>query len=127
MRLVSITFILCCLLLSVQSQTECIPVFVKEYTFSGDLHPLAIKKTTDGNYIVAGRMTIGSNTDYKAMMTKITSDGSVIWSGYLDAFDISYFEGVLPLSNGDIAFFGINEAADHSIQNNSLWRSAFYD
>src|SRR6478735_7032267 len=95
---------LCTLILP--AQTTCIPVYIKEYLGKGHTEPYDIKYLADGTSLVAGRGTISPSGDYDGFVSKISSNGTIIWSYLIGGSADDRFTGICPLSDGTFILYG---------------------
>jgi gliding motility-associated-like protein len=94
-------------------QINCVPVFVKEYSATGQVEPGAIKSLADGSQIIVGRGTATPTSDYDGMVTKVASDGTFLWSYLIGGSSDDVFTGITPLSDGSFLLFGNTSSFGH--------------
>lgn len=92
-------------------------VYLAKYTLSGTLswgldvssnagRPMNIRTLADGNYIIVGESTIGTNGMSDGYALKVSSTGAVIWYNHFGGVNSELFYGVIELSDNSIIAAG---------------------
>ncbi|HNL38880.1 MAG TPA: M43 family zinc metalloprotease, partial [Saprospiraceae bacterium] len=97
-----------------------------------------LQLASDGNLLVAGSIHTGATVGSACVLTKMTLNGSIIWSKVYDGVYIDWIEGICTLPDGSIAAvgftssFGLNTFSIHDglamrfdANGNILWINAY--
>jgi gliding motility-associated-like protein len=116
---VLIVVILSFLYCSTTAQVSCVPVFYKEYKGSGDIMPTTVKSLSDGTFLVVGKGNQAAGLPYDGLVTRMSGNGSIMWSYLVGGAGQDEFTGIAPLSDGGFLLFG--STASFGYANGAAW------
>ncbi|HEX6426525.1 MAG TPA: gliding motility-associated C-terminal domain-containing protein [Niastella sp.] len=104
---------------SATAQVSCVPVFSKEYKGLGDMMPAAVRSLSDGTFIIAGKGNQGAGLPHDGLVTRMSGNGSIIWSYLIGGTGQDEFTGVAPLNDGGFLLFGTTGSFGYT--NGAAW------
>ena len=96
-----------------EAQVTCVPVYVNEYSSSGQLEPYTLKPLPDGTFLIAGRGTANGTGPYDGMVMQVSSTGTILWSYLIGGSGDDAFTGIAPLSDGSFVLSGSTASYGH--------------
>lgn len=104
-RTLLLIVLLCCFFQS-RSQNKCVSLFIKEYAGNDFVETYAIKYLPDGNMLVVGKDSSNTASLYDALIMKLSSDGTILWSKVLGGPADDALNGICLLNDGSFLLYG---------------------